>query len=301
MKFQLNTFFIKGLLISVLIVLSFFLYNYYSNSYQRRYNELESSIDNYHSTNYTELTILKNDHQSIINLCELYISDFPTSKFTSTIRGFIDKKVFDYKIGVYLKYKFDYFLSNAQYDCLNESANLVQCDDSLVNSIDILLKQKDSLVNYLDSKDFDLYNLTARLLEKKANCNFPRKWNEKKLVLFSNMQSLAKLHVYNQLGPIREQPSNPLISIPISINKQDSAVLSYGFKQIRRVVFNQVYRVEVNCYEEGILGIFKGLKKQYHMVKLSGQLSGEISNLGEFNIIPAVDLSAIQIVEKIII
>ena len=64
MKFELNTFFIKGLLISVLIVLSFFLYNYYSNSYQRRYNELESSIDNYHSTNYTELAILKNDHQS---------------------------------------------------------------------------------------------------------------------------------------------------------------------------------------------------------------------------------------------
>ena len=115
------------------------------------------------------------------------------------------------------------------------------------------------------------------------------------------MQNLAKLHVYNLLGPIKEQPSNPLSLIPISLNKQDSLVLSYGFKQIRRVVFNQVYRVEVRSYEEGFFGFLKGLKKQYHMVKLSGELSGEINSFGEFNIISAVDMRSIQLFGKILI
>ena len=301
MKFQWNSISFKVLVVIFFFIGGYFLYNYYSNSYERKYVELKSSIDKYHASNYTDLYILKNERQTIITLCDSYITDFPTSKFTSIISDFILKKSFDYKISDYLKNKINYFLSNAQYDCLNQSVNLVLFEDSLVNSIDTLLKQKDSLVNFLDKNDFDLYTLSARLLEKRANCIFPRKWNEKKIVLFSNMQNLAKLHVYNLLGPIQEQPSNPLSVIPISLNKQDSLVISYGFKQIRRVVFNQVYRVEVSCYEEGFFGIFKGLKKQYHMVKLSGELSGEIKSLGEFDIISAVDMKSIQLVEKILI
>ena len=301
MKFQWNIISFKLLLVIFIIITGYFLYNYHSNSYERKYFELKSIIDNYHSKNYSDFYILKNERQTIINLCDAYITDFPTSKFTSIIRDFIVKKSFDYKIGDYLKNKINYFLSNAQSDCLNQSVNLVLCDDSLINSIDTLLKQKDSLVNFLDKNDFDLYILSSRLLEKRANCIFPKKWNEKKMVLFSNMQNLAKLHVYNLLGPIKEQPSNPLSLIPISLNKQDSLVLSYGFKQIRRVVFNQVYRVEVRSYEEGFFGFLKGLKKQYHMVKLSGELSGEINSFGEFNIISAVDMRSIQLFGKILI
>ena len=77
----------------------------FNNSNQRRYNELKSSIDNYHSGNYNDLSILMNDRQSVVNLCEVYVYDFPTGKFTSIIRDFIEKKVFDYKIGDYLKTK----------------------------------------------------------------------------------------------------------------------------------------------------------------------------------------------------